>query len=292
MADIISDAECSPSLLGTQPWTFRFDGDSVLLFTDRQRQLADFDPEGQGLVISCGTTLATLRVSAYHRGLDAHIEPFPDPIRPELLARIDLVPRAASAPKPTDDDLLYLAIRDRKPHWGPLATEPPRPGIASVLVQTVAANGAELCLLSDPAARNAVAEITREAIEAQGRSPGVVSDIRGRLQESDRTGEGALRPGGSLSSPALARRKAALLREAPLVGVVRTTSDHRREWLAAGMAIGAMLLRAHTRGLVASYTNEAVEVGGAFRRRLSGVVGGGCPQAVFRIGRPLPADDA
>ncbi|MET0840461.1 MAG: hypothetical protein ABWY19_16895, partial [Marmoricola sp.] len=80
----------APSVHNTQPWQWRIAGQTIELYADRTRQLPVADPEGRNLVISCGAALHHAGESARALGLDAAVEPLPDPADPDLLATIRL----------------------------------------------------------------------------------------------------------------------------------------------------------------------------------------------------------
>ena len=70
----------APSIHNTQPWAWRLAGaDTIELYADRRRQLAQIDPEGRALAISCGAALHHLVVAAEGFGLvaETHLLPLP-----------------------------------------------------------------------------------------------------------------------------------------------------------------------------------------------------------------------
>ncbi len=288
----LDDARHAPSVLNTQPWHFRLDGDAVLVFADRSRQLPALDPDGRELTISCGAALALLRVAARHRGLRPTLALVPDEDAPDLLARVTFEPMVAPA-----DDRLYRAIQLRHTHRQALIDEALPPGLARELAASVEADGAGLRLLTTRDDKAAVAAVTAEAVEAQAQNPDVLADIRAWLRPDEDPRPDGIRDQAQglwdrradtrTPSAAVARYKAGLLREAPAVGILGTDGDAPRDWLAAGLGLGTMLLVAADRGLVASYANEAIEMGGPYRRRLAAVAGGTMPQIVVRLGRPI-----
>ena len=287
----------APSLLNTQPWRFRLEeragGPVLLLFADRDRQLTALDPEGRELTISCGAALAVLRVAALHHGLRAHVDPFPEPASADLLALVTVSEEAA----PPAEERLFRAIATRRTHRGEIAPDPIPAAVAAALVGAAAQDGAWLRLLTDPAEKATVARVTGAAVEAQGQRREVVAELTDWLRPDGDPRPDGVRDGdqgrwdrrSDVRTPpgAVAQHKAALLRAAPAVGLLGTEGDGPRAWLVAGMALGEVLLEAADRGLAVSYANEAVEVGGPYRRRLAALVGGGAPQMVFRIGRPV-----
>src|SRR3954467_3269517 len=98
----------APSILNTQPWRWRLAGNHAELWADRSRQLSGLDPDGNLLLLSCGTALHHAAVALLAGGFVADISRLPDPERPDLVARIR---QGASCPA---DSLLYAAIYQRR----------------------------------------------------------------------------------------------------------------------------------------------------------------------------------
>lgn len=287
-------ARHAPSVLNTQPWAFRIVGETVELRADRRRQLRALDPDGRELTISCGAALAVLRVAALHHGLRARIEPLPEADDPDLLARVAFGPA-----EPPADDRLFRAILLRHTHRRDLADEPIPETVTAALVGAVAQDGAWLRVLTAPDDKETVGHLVDEAVRVQAQDPAVVADVRAWLRPDGDPRPDGVRDGdqgawdrrADVRTPAsaVARHKAELLARAPAVAVLGTEADTPAAWLAAGLALGEMLLVAADRGLAVSYANEPIEVDGAWRRRLAAVVGGGHPQILVRLGRPVEA---
>jgi len=289
---ILDAARHAPSVLNTQPWIFRIGGETIELRADRRRQLPALDPHGRELMISCGAALAVLRVAARHYGLRAIVDRLPEADDPDLLARVGFTPA-----EPPADDRLFRAITLRHTHRRDLADEPVSEGLAAALVDAAAQGGAWLRLLTRPDDKETVAHLVDEAVRVQAQDPAVVADVRAWLRPDGDPRPDGVRDGdqgawdrrADVRTPAaaVARHKAGLIEAAPAVAVLGTDADTPAAWLAAGMALGEMLLVAADRGLAVSYANEPIEVNGAWRRRLSAVVGGGHPQVLVRLGRPV-----
>lgn len=104
----------APSVHNTQPWSWRVDGDGVLLYADRSRQLPIEDPSGRNLIISCGAALHHLRFAARALGLEADIERLPEGPDSDLLARVRFR-HGEPSPTPSEDlDTLRIRCTDRR----------------------------------------------------------------------------------------------------------------------------------------------------------------------------------
>jgi hypothetical protein len=74
--------------------------------------------------------------------------------------------------------------------------------------------------------------------------------------------------------------------------VLSTPGDEREDWLAAGQAMEAVLLRGVSFGLSASFLNQPLELD-AVRPRVAELAGdGGAPQLVLRMGFGPPVEKA
>ena len=94
---IVECATRAPSVHNTQPWRWRAGPDRLELLADPDRRLAETDPDGRNLVISCGAALHHAQVVAGALGWAPEVTRHPDPTQPDLLARLDLSPGDAAA---------------------------------------------------------------------------------------------------------------------------------------------------------------------------------------------------
>jgi hypothetical protein len=84
----------------------------------------------------------------------------------------------------------------------------------------------------------------------------------------------------------IARQDAQLAREAPVMAVLGTRGDELPDWLAAGQALGRVLLTAARAGIQAGYLNQPLQIA-ALRPLVAQRLGGeGHPQLCLRLGRP------
>ena len=81
-------ATLAPSIHNTQPWRFVLSADALEIHADRSRQLRVLDPRGRQMTISCGCALFNARASIAAAGYDPAVERLPDPMQPDLLARV------------------------------------------------------------------------------------------------------------------------------------------------------------------------------------------------------------
>lgn len=284
----------APSLLNTQPWRFvveRAGSLAVHLYADRSRQLQRLDPDGRELTMSCGAALFYLHIAARHAGWQTDVVPFPAAEDPDLLATVALRPGSP----PAGDDRLFRALALRRTNRRPFLDEPVPTDVTAELVEAVAAESASLRVFRTPDEKDALAGLVSAGVLAQGADPALVAEIKAWLRPARDPRRDGVRDSAQgawdrrvsvrIPASAVAAYKEGLVRDAPAVLVLWTEADRPPDWLQAGQALARALVVAADRGLAASYANEPVEVP-ALREQVAGLLGGGWPQAVFRVGYP------
>ncbi|WP_327004473.1 hypothetical protein OHA72_57175 [Dactylosporangium sp. NBC_01737] len=108
----------APSVLDTQPWRWRIDEDRIELHADWRRRLADIDPDGRLLLMSCGAALHHTRVALAAEGVGVDVLRFPDSGDPDLLAELRYTGPAERAP---GSGALFRAIAVRRSDRRPFA---------------------------------------------------------------------------------------------------------------------------------------------------------------------------
>lgn len=134
----------APSILNTQPWRWRIDGDTAQLRADRSRQLATIDPDGRLLTLSCGAALHHVRVALAADGVAAEVAYLPDGDDPDLLATVHpagAVERGAQAQR------LRRAMSIRRTDRRPFADQDVPEAALDRLRAAAAAAGADLHLV-------------------------------------------------------------------------------------------------------------------------------------------------
>jgi nitroreductase len=303
LAFLVRYAVLAPSDHNTQPWTFRVAGDVLEVRTDRSRGLPVTDPEGRGLVISCGAAIGTLRIAARRFGHDPEVALLPAPADRDLLARVRLGPRVEpgrEALRATD------IIRAR--HTSRLGFEPRRlpAALLADLGTIVPDERVWLALVTEPAGKRVVADLAGEANRllmadrAYRRelshwlrpNHGAVTDgLRGEAlglgNVASRLGPLVVRTFDLGAGQATQERRLAL--DAPALAVLGSRTDTTRDWLATGEALQRLLLRLADAGASAAFANQPIQVP-ALRAALAqefgrlGTDATGAPQLLLRLG--------
>lgn len=306
---LVAAATRAPSVHNTQPWRFIAHDDVIELWTDPSRGLPVVDPDGRARHISCGAALVLGRVAATGSGRAVRVTTLPDAEAPEHLADLQLGDR-----READDEerALAAAIAARHTERGTFDETPVPPELVRALAEAVQAESCWLRVVDSADDVAAVAVLLARADDVQSADPAYKEELRRWTGREEGSTEGV--PVSAVPAEAPADRGSSYrLRdfdadrdqsgpqwagepprpEHPLVVVLGTDHDDIVAWLAAGQAMGRLLLTATVHGLVASPMTQALEVPET-RARLATELGlVGHPQVVLRVGRAphgTPAD--
>jgi nitroreductase len=292
-------ARWAPSIHNSQPWRMRGLPDGLAVVEDVSRAVPVIDPDGRDRTISCGAAVLNARVSMRALGHQPAVQVLPDPAEPTLIAAV----RSSGRRPPSEDDLLLeRMIRERHTHRRVYRSHVVAEEDLFDLRQAVASEGARLSV-ADAAARRRLAHLLRRAVRHQAADP----ELRHEVEQWVRRGgagvevlddgipSGALGTspfpvdslvhGGHRGAPQAGDVEDELARSTVLV--ISTRDDSRHDWVIAGMALESMLLIATTKGLVATFADQALQ-DRELRPEVADVLGiWGRPQVLLRIGRPL-----
>ena len=298
--EVVALASLAPSVHNTQPWRFSWDGQALEVYDDPSRSVPVIDPTGRERVLSCGAAIAISALAL--RGLGRACEPelLPAAERPELLAR--LVPGAETG-APTEEHALLEAVPRRYTDRGRFLPSPVAPDAIERLRAAAEREGAWLRVVERPDEQIALAVLLSHADEVEAADPAYREEMQ-RWRTHDRENEGI--PDAAVPAEGVAARGSDYqlrdfdagrpdagapapsdeppVPEHPVVVIVGTADDERRDWLRAGMALGRVLLQATVDDLAASPMTQVVEVErlrARLRQELDLV---GMPQVVLRLG--------
>jgi hypothetical protein len=291
-------AVLAPSTHNSQPWRFRIiDDDTVEVWSDPARWLRRIDAAGRQLAMSCGAAVFHLRIAMRRYGDADEVEYLPDRSRPDLVARI----RRGRRIDPAARDLeLFDAIPRRRTFRGRFQQRPVSAALSEALLREAAYEGAWLVRLH-PHDKLDVARAIASADRRQLADPVFRTELGKWLRpRGSRRRDGIPMARKDLPTalpvlgPALLRafdfgesvaaRERALATDSPVLAVLGTELDEVRDWVTAGEAMEAVLLRATCLGLSASFLNQAIE-----ERDLRRPIGAaartwGVPQLILRFG--------
>jgi nitroreductase len=290
---LLAAAVQAPSIHNTQPWRFEVQGPVIDVLLDEERTLAVADPVGRAARIGIGAAVFNLRVAAGMLGHESRGVPNPDPMLPQVAARLFLAARTSPVP---DLSRLYGEVGRRHTYRGPLLSRSVPPNVLHKLDEAAHAEGADLHWLG-PAEVTELGSMLRRADSDD-------------LHDEDRLHErlqwiGGDRPADGIPANALgplparhslvrdlsagfdsAQRSRAVYEPDPTIAVLSTPDEDTAAWVRAGLALQRVLLVATTYDLAASFLNQVIERTEP-RYQLRDLIGDhSWPQMVIRIGYP------
>ncbi|GGC58469.1 hypothetical protein IEU95_06840 [Hoyosella rhizosphaerae] len=165
--EALSLARRAPSVWNRQPWQWRFDGENLHLYSDRERMSGVRDPDGRLAMVSCGIALHHCIVALRGLGWATEVVRFPKPADETLLATLVIRPSLVTS---AVDLSMFFALDKRRTENRPLAA----PGAAAQhlrqLPHEAVHNGTTLTYLDDAGAR-VIAPSARLPIRTERLSP-------------------------------------------------------------------------------------------------------------------------
>lgn len=293
---IVEQACRAPSIHNSQPWRFGYADGVFRLWADTSRGLTATDPDGRELVLSCGAALYNLRLAARKLGFDPATQTLPDPAEPRLLAEVTMT---EGKPADVEERRRYAALTRRHTHRGGFDGRPLAPELAVHLQRAAMAEGAALAYVHQPGQRRAVLALARSAeceLAADERVQAELTDWTPKPGTGRRDGVPATaypaRP--RLVADDLPARdfdqgrgygRAAPDRSPPgSIAVLTTEHDDERDWLRAGQALEAVLVRAAQDWAFAALDSQLVEVPSLRSQLRRELATSGYPQLILRFG--------
>jgi hypothetical protein len=293
---VVAQAGRAPSIHNSQPWWFGWDGTTFTLLADTTRGLTVTDPDSRELVVSCGAALFNLRLALRKLGRDSSLQLLPDATDPRVLASVEVID---GMPATQSEVRLIAAIMRRHTHRGGFDDRPVGPGLAVRLQQAAAAEGAELHYVHDPGPRGRIEQLTHEAQWVQS----VDRRVREELEEWTPS-DGSSRRDGIPASTYPAGRRAGSDNIAArdfdagrgigsldvatpgrgLLAILTTAQDLQRDWLQAGMSLGAVLTVAAEQWVFAALHSQVIEVAPSRSELRRELVTSAYPQLVLEFG--------
>jgi nitroreductase len=295
----------APSVHNSQPWRWRVQTASqpprLELFADPDLHLRSVDPDGRGLILSCGAALHHCVVALAALGWRGKIHRLPDPARPEHLATIELFGPDPGRPPEQTDVALAAAIPRRRTDrryfsgWPVAAADVALMGARAARAGVMLRRIDALDRLNAVVAEAVYAHRTDYAYLAElARWSGRYGSVAGVPARSvPAPNAGAPIPGRLFADPMLAQPPGAGPAEDRAVMLaLGTDDDDQLAQLRAGEATSVVLLTATALGLANCPVTEPLEIAetrAAVRRDVFGT--SGYPQMLLRVGwAPINAD--
>lgn len=293
----VEQAGKAPSIHNSQPWRFRWAGDTFELYADTTRVLSAADPHGRELVVSCGAALLNLRVALRKVGFSAKVQVLPNRGDARLLAR---VVATESTPATPAERRAYAALLRRHTHRGGFEERPVPSSVLVELQRAAEAEGGELIYVHDPGQRRRVLELARRA-ELM-----LSSDDRIRAEIADWTPPPGSRRRDGVPATAYEadprrhdddlpardfdqkRGQGSLPSTAPVpagvVAVLSTVGDLQFDWLTAGQALQRVLITGTEHNVFAALHSQLAEVSSLRNELRREFYDDGYPQLLLRLG--------
>jgi hypothetical protein len=263
-------ARWAPSKHNSQPWRFVVHDDALEIWADPLRSLPKTDPNRRELIISCGAAVQFACVAARAAGQIPLVSMLPHG-GGSLLARLVEGGQRAVLP---DDRALLMAIARRRTDRGPLDATVLDEGLPFMLQREAAEEGATLRLVSSAGDQASLSRLVERADRLLSQRGEADAELAPWLRdEGDRRPDGV--PADHTRGPGASQRALFVQRDfstprsrpaqarpgpdRPIVAVLCTRDDRPIDWLQAGRALGAVLLRATVAGASASYLNQPIE---------------------------------
>lgn len=276
---LVRYAILAPSAHNTQPWRFAIVDNHLRVSLDESRALTVSDPTRREMIVSVGAAVTNLLVAAEHFGFRATVEEFPlgDD---QVVADIAVAP-AADARTPGGDQL-FQAIPRRHANRHLYESRKVPQDVLMKFRGFAASGNPHLDLVEDPAKIQSLADLTGHATAASMRAP----EFRAELSQWVRSNF-TKRPDGmpgfsvgvpdvpSLLAPVIVRlpptakaeggKRRAQVLSSPVLGIVSTKGNEKRDWFRAGMLLENIWLLATAEGLRLAVLAAVVETGEMYR---------------------------
>jgi hypothetical protein len=309
-AQVVAAATRAPSIHNTQPWRFRASAERLDVFLDRDRALPVLDPTGRQQIISCGTAVEFAVVALAARGHSAEVILLPDDGDPDHLAAV----RITGSGSGTEDDAALAASIDRR-HTvrAPFLAK----AVPDDVVDRMQVEAGRFGTWVKPITRSeeevATVFLIARAEEVEQGDPAYLAELQSWMRTDPGSVDGVPVEAVPAGDPH-ARPSNWLIRdfvvgshehadflppgdpdapppevERPTVVLMGTDEDDRDDWLAAGRALGRVLLLATVEGLAASPLTQALDWPSTRTRLQSRLALVGHPQMLLRMGYPPEA---
>jgi nitroreductase len=290
-------ATLAPSVHNTQPWRFVIGHDTLEIHATWTRKLRVLDPTGRQLIISCGCAVFNAQVALAAAGYDAAVERFPDPAKPDLLARLTLCDAPAERlPLGALDAVIELRQTNRRR----FAEDVVPSEVVYSLIAAAEAEGAQLFEITRAEHRLATARLSQQADNEQNANPGYRAELRSWTTDDPRRRDGV--PALAVPHVDAGAHDDVPIRDFDTHGMgwlpvethssmnqclllLGTLEDHPAAWLRAGEALEHVLLEVTRQGYAASPLTQVIEMPrtrASLRRELGLDMN---PHVLLRIGR-------
>jgi hypothetical protein len=293
------------SELARQTWHFRVGAEHVELFAHDPEKPEASDPDDREAFIHCGAGLSYLKLALKHFGSLGRVELFPDLDQPALVAR---VLAGCGRERDAQERALFAAMTRDHLHFAPLDECPASAATLDLLRYAAMGERAWLEFAQSEFSRQRLFSLataqsppagagrpTRRdvSIPTGARSPATrsVSTVNRQPAGTESIWTGpflALSVRTSNSSQLTVQSEEESSGQWTALAVIKSRTDDKHGWVAAGQATARVLLYAGMSGLSWSFLNRALHSRAAREELLTGMGRKGFPQVVIRFGSKTP----
>jgi nitroreductase len=296
LRECLHAAIAAPSVHNTQPWLFQIRPGGVDVYADHRRALPVIDPHGRELLISVGAATLNLRVAILAHGRIPIQQLWPDPHRPDLVARVTIGPHTTA---PQTARQLAQAIPHRHTNRRPFSNICLPSDVLTELADAAAVEGATL-LVADPELRPAILSLVRTAENRWRHDPAYWNELATWTADQPTRRDGIppaafgpwsatqilpLRDFGLIQP--LRGRHATDYEQPPTIVLLYTAGDSPHQWVRAGQALQRVLLTATIRGVATTPMTQPLEIPN-LRDLLTDASSGSVAHAILRLGYGPP----
>ncbi len=295
--ELVRYATLAPSSHNTQCWRFRLEEDAIAIWPDLARRCPAVDPDDHHLYISLGCAAENLIQAALANGLKGHA--VGDAAGGNAL-RVVLEPTRPVA------SALFQAIPERQSTRGVYDAQPIAKQELQLLEKAGTGSGAQVILLTERQAMEAVLEYVIEGNTAQMNDRAFVEELKQWIRFSDaeavRSGDGlyAAASGNPAVPTWLGRllfgwfftpdrendKYAKHVRSSAGMAIFVSDTESPAQWMEVGRCYERFALQSAALGIRNAMLNQPVEVS-ALRPQFAAFLGAGTrrPDLVVRFGR-------
>ena len=294
---LLSFAILAPSGHNSQPWAFKIENNSVLIFAESSRHLVKSDTNGRQLYISLGCAIENIVIAADYYGFSTAVTLLPDSKNQDLAARVTF---SRASEKTSDKDHLIFSIPERFNNRSMYENRVQPKEVLNTISQLQTTNLSINFFISEQ--KNIAADVAIEAGITAMDNKDFREELSGYVKNnftSSKVGMPAFGMGiptlVSLLVPTMIKRfninrmknkqdKALLKKFTPIIGVISTEGDVKPDWLNAGRIYERIALMAVSNGFCTAVWASPIQIADYYRKLQSILRTNFRPQVFFRMG--------
>ena len=293
------------SELARQTWHFRVEAEHVELFAHDPQKPEASDPDDRESFIHCGAGLFYLKLALKHFGFLGRVELFPDLDQPALVARVFA---GSGRERDAQESALFAAMTRDHVNFTLLDECPASAATLDLLRYAAMGERAWLEFAHSEFSRQRLFSLATVQPHAAGESRPTRQDLSiptGARSAGTRSASMTPRqpavPESVWAGPFLSlsvhasnsdrltvRSGEEATGQWTALAIIKSRTDDKYGWVAAGQAAARVLLYAEISGLAWSFLNRALHSRAAREELLTGMGRKGFPQIVIRFGSKTP----